>query len=299
MREVVAFADARSLRKIELTWEEQPDAKAYELEIYTNDDELIQTLGFKTNEFVFEVPTGKYLIRSRPFDKRKVAGPWSEKTEIDVPPKKVEIQKPQVSKVVASEKSLMGAFQLAWPEAEGAVDYELTVYQSPNVIVRKVYLTDLVAEVELPPGKFEVQIVPRGQDEILAEPSTRIPLEVTGATLKNLTIAEFNEKQPNEFFWESPNKNVLYTGKLERKDLWAPNDPWEVMDSFEDLKESRIKYDEPLEPGLYRLSVRSKAEGWLDSKSSTREFVIKPQSRELSSVPAETAVPFDFAKISD
>lgn len=294
-----ASAEEQQLRKIELTWEEQPDAKAYELEIYTNDDVLIQTKGFKTNEFVFEVPTGKYLIRSRPFDRRKVAGPWSEKTSLDVPPKKIEMMKLDVPKVIASEKTLQGSFHLQWPKSDGAIDYELVVYDTAGVVVKKVFLSDLMADLDLPPGKFQVQITPRGDDEVPAEPSAKIALEVTGAALKDLTIAEFNADEPSEFRWASPNKAVLYSGKLERKDLWAPNDPWEEMDRFQDLQASSIKYDEPLEPGLYRLTVRSRAAGWVDSKVATREFVIKPQKRELSSVPAETAVPFDFAKISD
>lgn len=296
----VAQTTGPDLRKVELVWEEQADAKAYELEIYTDEDVLIQTKGFKTNEFVFEVPTGKYLVRSRPFDRRKVAGPWSEKTVIEVPPKKIEQMKVDAPKVVASEKTLQGEFHFAWERAEGAVDYELAIFDSAGVLVRRIYVTDLAAEIELPPGKYTVQIAPRGDDEILAEPSKKIALEVAGAKLKDLTIAEIDGKTPNELRWASPNANVVYSGKLERKDLWAPAiDAWEEMDSFQGLQESVIHYDQPFEPGLYRLTVRSKASGWIDSREAVREFVIKPQKRELSSVPQETAVPFDFAKISD
>lgn len=296
---VFAQVQETELRKVELVWEEQKDAKAYELEIYNNDDFLVQTKAYKTNEFVFEVPTGKYYIRSRPFDRRKVAGPWSEKTMIEVPPKKVEQMKVAEPKVVASEKTLVGVFHAEWPKSEGAVDYEVSIFDSASVLVRKVYFTELTADIELPPGKYQIQVTARGEDEVLAEPSAKIKLEVAGAQLKDLTIAELSARTANELHWASPNANVVYSGKLERKDLWAPNDSWEEMDSFQGIKESVIRYDEPFEPGLYRLTVQSRATGWVDSKSAVREFVVKPQKRELSSVPQETAVPFDFAKISD
>ena len=72
---------------VELEWEEIPGARHYELEFQDLNGKVLNTFKSTSNIFKFKFKVGKYIVRSRVGDSRKVFGDWSPATEFAIQPR--------------------------------------------------------------------------------------------------------------------------------------------------------------------------------------------------------------------
>ncbi len=287
-------------REVQIEWEAEEGTKQYEIEISKPNGEKVKTQKFKTNDFTFRLPTGKFLIKCRPFDKRYVAGPWSDPFEIEVPPPSVEFIKLPVDKLAASSKTLKATVPLSWTSAEDIEQYRVKIFNSRDELIEEKVTADSKWDFEAPPGKYRAELVGLSKEGLENPEKSLQSFEVDGAQMDDLVILDFDPKVPNQVKWSGAAEGANFKGTLERQDLAADElEEWDVIKTFEQQKEFLTETSMPLKAGAYRLTVEASAEGFKSPPKAQREFIVKPPLRELSSVPEETNTQFDFSKISN
>ena len=144
----IVFSADKTSRWIDLDWDEIPDAKGYDVELF----EVIDQKDFSRGVFHTDTPhwakesnPGKYNIKMRAIDGRKVPGPWGEAIPfvIKLPPSQM-IRPLNNEILTASEMNeLMVTFQ--WSNVTGALFYQLVVFNSQN----KVILNEITKDIEV------------------------------------------------------------------------------------------------------------------------------------------------------
>lgn len=143
-----AFSQEKSNRWIELDWDEIPGAKGYDVELF----EIIDQKEFSRGLFHTETPNwakesnpGKYNVKMRALDSRKVPGPWGVAIPIVVkfpPPQMIRPLNDEI--LINSEMNeLLVTFQ--WNNVSGALFYQLIVFNSKN----KVILNEITKDIEV------------------------------------------------------------------------------------------------------------------------------------------------------
>jgi hypothetical protein len=288
-------------REVQIEWEEQEGAKQYEIEITKPvTGESVKKQKFKTKDFSFYLPVGKFMIKCRPFDKRFVAGPWSEEFEIIVPPPPVEFNKLESHQLTASSKTLKATTALTWTSAEGIEQFRLKIFNEKDELVEEKLLKETSWNFEASPGKFRAELVALGGDGVENEEKSVLQWEVLGAQMEPLKIVDFDPQKPTQVAWTGAAEGAFFEGLLERQDIGSADpEEWDEIKSFTKQNAFFIEAKQPLKPGVYRLTVSASAEGFRSPPTAQREFIVKPPRRELGSVPEETESKFDFSKISN
>lgn len=291
----VSLAQAQE-RGVQLEWDKIEGAKLYELEIQSANSEVIKTVKFDSHEFAFDLVSGKYWIRARTYDHRKVVGPWSTLEELTVPPADIELSKKPEPELRADVQSLKAKVDLAWLSSSGAHLYELKITDSKGNLYKRELSTTQWTQ-ELPTGDYKFELTAMARDGLRSETQS-FSVQVLGAQMGEIQILPFDPKQPAQLQWRGGPTGAEYSGILERQDLAAEDEDWDELVRFEAQKASQLKVNETLRPGKYRLKVQAHAKGWSPSNTVNYEFIVKPTLRELSSIPEEAKTAFDFMKIS-
>jgi hypothetical protein len=112
-----------------MEWEEIEGASSYELELWSADRKrLVQKKQVKSAKLEGRVLPGQYLYRIRALDRRRVAGPWSEFTELEVFLERPSWQSPASHSILKSSSLDEERVSLRWQAVWGADEYELHIH---------------------------------------------------------------------------------------------------------------------------------------------------------------------------
>lgn len=291
--------NSKRLTSVEVQWEEEKNISKYQVQIFNSKNKFIKSFESKTSLFKFKSTSGKIKLKGRYVDNYGNIGPWSSFIEIDVPPDSVKFNFPSETgesliKAQASNQTLRGKVNLAWPSATQAKKYKLRIYDSDKKLIKELVTDNLTEKIELETGVYQFSITALGNDLIPSKETYSPQKIMIGAAQLNQPKFEIvKDKNSTTVFlikipqenWESK-KSSIY-GELEYSKHFS--DQWAVVKSFKSIKDKtwsyqKIKKENHLIPGKYRISLWLSKKDWIDSEKFKYEFIIKPTQSELENI---------------
>jgi hypothetical protein len=215
---------------IDLEWDEVPGALGYDLELFEiiGDKEFTRGI-FHSDKphWARETPTGKYNVKIRALDNRKVPGPWGEAISVVI-----QLDQPQLIQPLNNESFTASEFEdltinFQWNKVTGATLYHLVVFNSKNQAI----LNQVIKENEFRTNLSKIDnykwyVLPlmssedkKEANEILAEKT----FQIRGPALSTPVVdIEIISKKGIVFLWEEVSKAENYNFeifKLENKEF--------------------------------------------------------------------------------
>lgn len=277
---------------VELEWETIPGAKLYELEFKNMEGKTLSVFKSPNHIFKFKFKVGKYRVRSRVADVRKVYGEWSALTEFAVQPRPVKLpEKPVTTNGVIDPKTLSSEVAWTWAPAVGAKQFRVKVMDANNKVVRDELVQGLSYKTSLPAGVYTTVLTSVGNDGIESEPVTlpgKVTIETAQLAKPVIALEEaVDPANPKEKITSLPLTKGVPTLRL--KDPSALTDTvgtleyryffgeeWIPVDKFTSKNAKEVILDKALKPGRYRITAWSESAGLKKSEATSYEFVVKP-----------------------
>lgn len=277
---------------VELEWESIPGAKLYELEFKNMEGKTLSVFKSPNHIFKFKFKVGKYRVRSRVADSRKVFGEWSALTEFAVQPRPVKLpEKPVATKGVIDPKTLSSEVAWNWGETAGAKQFRIKVIDANNKVVLDEKVQGLSYKAQLPAGVYTTVLTSIGSDGIESEPVT-LPGKVTIETVQlakpvialdevpdpanpkaKITQLPLTKGVPT-LRLKDPSTLTDTVGTLEYRYFFG--EEWIPVDKFNSKNAKEVILDKALKPGRYRITAWTEAAGLKKSEVTSYEFVVKP-----------------------
>ncbi|MBS1970878.1 MAG: hypothetical protein JSU04_11250 [Bdellovibrionales bacterium] len=279
---------------VELEWEEISGAKVYETEFQNFDGKTLAVFKSPNHTFKFKFKVGKYKVRSRVADARKVFGDWSALTEFTVQPKPVKLpEKPVATKGVIDPKTLTSEVVWHWGEAAGATQFRVKVIDHNEKVVRDEIVKGFSYKTQLAAGVYTTTLTSIGADGIESDPVT-LPGKVVIETVQlEKPVFAFEEvpdvadpklktqrlpqtKGVPTLRWKDASAVADTVGTLEYRYFFG--DEWIPVDKFTSKNAKEVILDKAMKPGRYRITAWAESSGLKKSETTTYEFVVKPTS---------------------
>jgi hypothetical protein len=267
----VASERARYATEVEVQWQAEAEAEKYHIEVKTKSGKFVKRFESKRALFKFKAEPGRYMIRAQTKTIEGRLGLWSEWVDVDIPPKSIEFKANLKTEIVAQPETLGAQVHVMWEGSGFESKFEIRVSTEGGQEVKVVETLEPDAKIDLPPGKYFVEVVAIAQDGLRSKPAKlNTPMTVSAAARLSPPLfkaalpsaeelaggqrgtghrrLEF-ESQPgrlNIFRLErcphlSESWTVVEKGQLEGK-IWSPRGD--------------------LSPGKYRVIFWSEAAGW-------------------------------------
>lgn len=277
---------------VELEWEEVPGAKIYELEFQNLDGKSLATFRSSSSIFKFKFKVGKYRVRSRVADARRVFGVWSDLQEFTVKPKEITVPENSIAtKGVIDPKTLTAEVALHWGPAPGAGQFLVKVMNEKDEVVKEELVEGLSCKMNLEAGNYHVSVTAVGPQGIQSDP-VNLPGKVVIDTVqlaKPLIALEevADPKNPKTKLQRLPQTRGLPTVRWKNASLIADTvgtleyayffgEEWLPVAEFVSKNAKEVILEKATKPGRYRISAWAEASGLKKSEVTTYEFVVKP-----------------------
>lgn len=283
-----AHGDSFAKRKVDLEFEEVPDATLYEIKVVRLKDKDIKTnpIYFKTKKPIWsaEINPGHYLLQLRSYDDRGVPGDWSEDIDywVKVPPP--ELSSPPSQSVVSSSEVEKLKTQLKWLAVPGAGEYRIEVESTDGQFKNSFTAKDTSLEAELPVAKsyrWRVQSISQeGADG--DEPESGWEFSLLGPPLESPKIETPITKIVTDLHWDPVPyaQNYDYSLGLNKNGKWIQLKKGSIENS------TQLPFDLSQPSGRYRLSLQAKANFRQPSKWMRMEFPVTGGLREPAAIEA-------------
>jgi len=277
---------------VELEWESIPGAKLYELEFQNAEGKTLSVFKSPNHVFKFKFKVGKYFVRSRVADARKVYGDWSALTDFTVQPRPVKLpEKPVATKGVIDSKTLTSEVAFHWGEAPGAKQFRIKVMDADQKIVREEIINGTSCKLQLPAGIYTTVLTSIGNDGIESDPVT-LPGKVVIETVQlEKPVIAFEEvpdvsnpkvkvtrlphtKGVPTLRWKDASAVAKTVGTLEYRYFFG--EEWIPVDKFSSADAKEVLLEKATKPGRYRILAWTESTGLKKSEIITYEFVVKP-----------------------
>jgi len=291
---VIATAKEGEKVPVELEWEEIVGAKLYELEFQNLEGKTLSVFKSPSNLFKFKFKVGKYRVRSRVADARKVYGDWSKLTEFTVQPKPVKLpEKPVSTKGVIDAKTLTSEVVWHWSEAPGATQYRVKVFNAKGEVVRDETVKGLSYKTALGAGEYTTVLASVGEGGIESDPVTladKVVIETVQLEKPVFALEEVPDpanpkikiqRLPHTngvptLRWKDASTAVDTVGTLEYRYFFG--DEWIPVDKFTSKNAKDVILEKAMKPGRYRINAWAESRGLKKSEVTSYEFVVKPTS---------------------
>lgn len=269
-------------RKVELEWEDQPQAKYYDIEVYQEDGStLFKAYKNHNNIFKQTLPLGTYKVRSRFVLKSDQASPWSqlEPLEVQVPVGKIKnIEGETFHKVNLA--SGVAKVPLEWTELQNIKSYRLDIKDKSGKKVFSTKTQKSPFNVNLPAGEYRYCVTPFDEYGNEGDPSEDSPaLIVSSAQLPPPLIEGHKQDEALVDVQWKAYRSANLEGQLFFRKIMATE--WIPKKIFKDIKKSPWTAPPDLEPGEYQIQFRATAQGADASDSVFIEFLVKPKKPDL------------------
>ncbi|MDD4976538.1 MAG: hypothetical protein PHY93_19435, partial [Bacteriovorax sp.] len=143
-----ATVNDQPTRWIDLEWDEVPGAKGYDIEL----SEVIDQKEFSRGLFHTDTPhwakeanPGKYNVKIRALDNRKVPGPWGETIPVVIRLVSPQLIRPLDNEILTTSEMNDLSITFQWGHVPGAIFYQLIVFNSKNIAV----LDEVTKDIEV------------------------------------------------------------------------------------------------------------------------------------------------------
>lgn len=285
-----AEAQNRVRRNVEIEWEANENATAYEIQVTRKDDASKKPLVFKTkvSQWSATIKPGVYIMQVRAFDDRGVPGSWSEGSELLVKLPSVYPVKPEVKQILQSTDEVNHPVTFQWEEVPGASKYVIKVSSEDGLWSYDKELTDTSLTVDVPVAssiKWDVVAYDPKNEE---GDRWKLPefFEVHGPKLKKPVIEKPMSQFIRDIKWtETPyakkyKYDLNYYNKKKKK--------WELVESKADHPEPVLPIDSSRPSGSYRLLVQANTDRRASSDYAKVDFKMKGGFRTPASL--DTAI---------
>ncbi len=282
MPQVSFNAPVSRVRFVDMSIESEPGASQSEVEITLKSSSKKRNFKFKGDHFRFKTPPGHYTIRVRSYDKRGIAGPWGEASDLTIGPKTVSLSPDEQSTSMIDPKTGKAIKKIKWPAAEAASSYKVIITNQEGKEIQTLKTQETEIEVELGIGEYKYTVVAISSNGIESEPSESIAFNVLEAPVDKPIVSYAKLNSDREISWKKPDtaKNVHY--KLEHK--YIQGDEWNLVREMDMDQESVLSFKD-LKPGQYRVSIWSVSNLEATSEVEVKEFFLKPLERDLATLP--------------
>jgi hypothetical protein len=290
---------------VELEWEEIPGATIYELEFQNMQGQPMVEFKSDTHVFKFRMKVGKYQVRSRVADYRKVFGPWSPLTEFAVEPKAPFFDPASSARTAGkiSAKTLTSEVLYRWGSAVGADEFKLVVTDGTGKVVIDETTRKFYHRAQLPAGEYTATLAAIGNDGVSSSP----------VVISEKLVIQSVRLRPPEILFE-PGGHLSLSGELPLV-RWKPvsgrvvagtleyrfffGDDWLPVQKFSTHTAHEMILDKATKPGRYRLTLWSESTGLVTSENVTYEFVIKPKTYGVHKMNENTSREFAHYFVTD
>ena len=290
----IVFSADKTSRWIDLDWDEVPGAKGYDVELF----EVIDQKNFSRGVFHTETPhwakesnPGKYNIKMRALDSRKVPGPWGEALPFVVRLPSAQMIRPLNNEILtASEMNeLLVTFQ--WSNVTGALFYQLVVFNSKNKVILNEITKDIEVKYKLsqidnykwylfpmfsPNEKKDPEDFLSNKDENLKEKF----FSIKGQILKTPVLdVEIIKKKGLLFRW-----NEVFRAETYLYEVFKEEDNKEVKKILNgSTKKHQFAFGKNnLSDGKYIINIKATSSDYQDSESARVIFKIEKDSFEVT-----------------
>jgi len=277
---------------VELEWEVVPGAKLYELEFRNLEGKKLNTFKSPNHIFKFKFKTGKYRVRARVADDRKVYGEWSQPQEFAVVPKPVKLpDQPVKTKGIIDKKTLTAEVIIHWGQAPGAAQYRVKIVNEKNEVVKEDIVRGFYYKTQLSAGIYTTTLTSLSAEGIESEPVT-LPGKVVIETIqldKPVFVIEdvADPTNPKNKLQRLPQTNGKPTLKWKDASLLADTvgtleyryffgEEWIPVENFTSKDAKEVILEKSTKPGRYRINAWCESRGLKKSEVTTYEFVVKP-----------------------
>lgn len=291
-----ASVAAKELEKVpvELEWEKVEGAKLYELEFQNFEGKRLNVFKSPNHIFKFKFKVGKYRVRSRVADARKVYGEWSTLNEFSVQPSPVKVTEKNVStKGVIDSKTLTSEVVWHWGETAGATQFRVKVIDNDGKVVRDEVVKGLSYKTFLGAGSYTTTLTSIGADGIESDPVTlpgKVVIETVQLAKPVFALEEIPDpanpkvkvqrlpqtKGTPTLRWKDASKVADTVGTLEYRYFFG--EEWIPVDKFTSKNAQEVILTKAMKPGRYRINAWAEASGLKKSEVTSYEFVVKPTS---------------------
>lgn len=273
---------AQDTRWIDIEWEEVPEAKEYQIELFQEvQGQNVPRGKYKTDSAAWSnaVQPGKYSLRLRSVDNRGVPGEWSE-----IIPLKVRMKNPLMLRPVASDKITEPLIEFEWAPVPGAHQYQLVVRNQQKEIIHNAVTTELktsvyvenLGQIQWAVFALEKDEEAKGQDQ-WKDPYFRMFNRVPGVLEAPKVYLDLTDKV--KLSWDRVKLAQAY-----EIDYLPPPDAGEKNRRFR-VKLSPLSFAAMrLKDGVTTLTIKSMAPGHKDSKKSIVKIYKSGSNVELQDV---------------
>lgn len=252
-----AAVNEKPSRWIDIEWEEVPGAKGYDIELFEVIDQKEFSRGvFHTNDphWAKEANPGKYNIKMRALDNRKVPGPWGEAIPFVIKLETAQLLRPLENEEIQKEEISKTKIIFQWSKVFGADDYVVKIYNSKNSVIKTENTKNNEVSIDLDEiGDYFWNVAPRtsNEEEMNGIPDDKLPkkkFSIRGEKLKSPVI-EIDQRSPKGiiFKWQEvyraeeyevniskvlEDKNEIVLQQNTKKNIYAlarnkiPQDKW-------------------------------------------------------------------------
>lgn len=265
--------------KIDLEFDAIEGATKYQIEFKYEAANFTEVYTSIMPEFHVKVPVAKYQVRARAADGRGVYSDWSDPMEVIVSPEAVKFPTNTHFHKKPNPEDLDTSVLVHWQASAQAISYEVVIKKESGEIFETLKVTENEIKLKLPPGKFRVQVIAVGPDEIKnTEPPFEPEIFIEKAKLKT-PIFVVNPDDPNDVTLQKMDIGEV-NSRLEYQP-WMTTEWYFVEEQF-NINASAFVPQKKLKPGQYRLFVWLSGEGFEDSDETFRDFVVKPKEQDLN-----------------
>lgn len=258
-------------RMIDFEWDEIPGATSYELEIKSGPDN-IQNFKVKSAQWQGNLTPGKYSMRLRSLDHRKVPGTWSPESELLVGLELPKVIGPQEQ---IEAKDTEENIKFAWSKVPMAKTYKVVIKSDDGNINMTENTESSDFSTKLPTAKTYVWTVQAVLDtDVTSEPTNAQKLTLLGPPLPTPTITRPISEYVRDIQWSASGDVYIIT--LRR---WvADQKKWKNVKRFKSQKTS-FAFGKDWPGGKYQIVVKSETPLRPTSSQAEMEFQVKTGDR--------------------
>ena len=264
--------------KIDLEFDAIEGATKYQIEFKIEAHNFSEVYTSIKTEFHLRMPVARYQVRARAADDRGVFSDWSDPMEVTVSPEAVKFPTNTYFHKKPNPEDLDTSVLVHWQASEQANSYEVIIKKENNEIYDTIKVRENEVKLKLPPGKFRIQVVAVGPDDIKnTEPPFEPEILVEKAKLKTPAFV-VNPDDPNDV-----SLHKMDIGDVNSRLEYQPwmSDEWYFVEEQFKINANAFVPTKKLKPGQYRLFVWLSGDGFEDSDETFRDFVIKPKEQDL------------------
>lgn len=266
---------AESLKQVTIEWEALPNAKLYDVEITPlfGPAEISAT---DKPEWTGLLKPGRYQMRIRARDSRKVPGKWSAFESFEVQLEQVALLEPSNKQIKKVEHAEAGPVKFVWTPVEGAENYLFTIQSADGKMGQAQIVTENELTLVLPvANKYTWKVQALGQEDLFGQESPLFSLTVLGKKLESPKILE--EKTLGGVMWSKSEFAESYDFILAKKD--PKTGKWKTVKKGKDLKETGTSLDPAWVGSEMLLQVKAKAPLRESSEPAKSRFIIEDINR--------------------